>query len=133
MNPLLRILIVDDMPAVRSILKNMLLELGFQRIEEAESGDSAWELVRDAARNATDAYGLLIADWNMPGMSGVELLRAIRSFAPSRDLPFIIVTAQGGSDHLTEAVRAGVTDYLVKPFNGEQLGQKLGVIFKGPH
>lgn len=125
MEPNVRILIVDDMPAVRGILRNMLEELGLTQVCEAEGGEDAWDMIRSRLASADERIGLVIADWNMPGMSGVELLRTIRSHAPTRVLPFIMITSQGDTDHLSEAQRAGVTDYIVKPFNGPQLGEKL--------
>jgi two-component system chemotaxis response regulator CheY len=127
----LRILVVDDMPAVRSILRGMLEELGFERIVEAEDGEMAWQLVREAATSGGQEFGLVIADWNMPGMSGADLLRAIRSFAPTRALPFFMVTAEGNRAHLAEAFHAGVTDYVVKPFSGRQLGDKIEKALRG--
>ena len=119
------------MPAMRSIVRNMLEEMGFSRISEAESGDIAWDLIRGASANPVEAFGLVIADWNMPGISGVDLLRAVRSFAHTRTLPFVMVTAEGDHKHLAEASRAGVTEYVVKPFNGAQLGDKISDVFSG--
>ena len=124
----IKVLVVDDMPAMRSILRGMLEEIGFSQITEAEDGETAWQLIRDAAsaaRSPADAFGLVIADWNMPKMSGVDLLRAIRALSFTRDLPFFMVTAEGDQSHLSGAVRAGVTDYVVKPFNARDLGQKI--------
>ena len=125
----LRIIVVDDMPAMRSIVRNMLEDMGFTRIVEAEDGELAWHLIRNAAATPAEAIGLVIADWNMPGMSGVDLLRAVRSSAATRAVPFLMVTAKGDNAHIAEAVRAGVTDYVVKPFSGAQLGDKLSQLF----
>ena len=125
----LRILVVDDMPAMRSIVRNMLEELGFKRVAEAEDGEMAWQLIQQAAISPQKAFGMVISDWNMPGLSGVELLRAIRSSSHSREMPFFMVTAEGDRDHLAEAASAGVTDYVVKPFNAAQLAEKIGAAF----
>jgi len=127
--PSLKILVVDDVPAVRSVLKNMLEQMGFTQIIEAEDGETAWQLIQQASTQGGLAFELVISDWNMPGMSGADLLRAVRSFPPSRDLPFLMVTAEGDHGYLSEAIRAGVTDYVVKPFNGAQLGEKIAEVF----
>ena len=121
----LRFLIVDDMPAMRSIVRNMLEELGFARIEDAEDGETAWQLIRQSVADPEQAFGFVISDWNMPGMSGVDLLRAVRAFPHTRELPFLMVTAEGDQSHVNEALRAGVTDYVVKPFNSTQLREKI--------
>lgn len=128
----LRILVVDDMPAMRSIVRNMLLEIGFTRIVEAEDADQAWERIRFAIAPGGDpegAFGLVVSDWNMPGMSGAELLRAVRGLSQTRDLAFLMVTAERSPDHLSEATHAGVTDYVIKPFNLGHLREKIDGIF----
>lgn len=124
MNPAIRVLVVDDMPAMRMILRNMLTAMGFTRIEEAEDGDVAWQMLRTAA-GIESAFGLVVADWNMTAMSGVELLRAVRGYPGTRSLPFLLVTAEGDREHLDEAFRAETTDYIVKPFTAEQLRAKI--------
>jgi two-component system chemotaxis response regulator CheY len=121
-----RILIVDDMPAVRMILRNMLETAGYSDLVEAEDGEQAWELLR----NSVDAAGipavrLIVSDWNMPGMTGIELLRAVRSDPALRHLPFLIITAEGDGSHLDEASAAGVTDYVVKPFGADHLSEQV--------
>lgn len=115
---------------MRVILKDMLMQLGFKRISEAEDGELAWQLVQQAAPHPQNAFGLIISDWNMPGLSGVELLRAIRASSLTRELPFFMVTGQGGQAHVADAVSAGVTDYVVKPFNLQQLGEKISGLFE---
>jgi two-component system chemotaxis response regulator CheY len=127
----LRILLVDDMPAMRSILRGFLHELGFNQVTEAEDGDLAWQTIQQASGQPNEAFGLIIADWNMPGLSGVDLLRAVRNFAPTRDLPFLMITAQGSDSRINEATRAGVTRYIVKPFDSNQLREKITEIFSG--
>lgn len=121
----LRILIVDDMPAVRLILRNMLEEAGHGNVIEAEDGDVAWELIRSTIEGSEPPIDLVIADWNMPRMSGVDLLRAVRSSPHTRDVHFLIVTAQGDPAHVSEALDAGATDYVVKPFDSPTLGRKI--------
>lgn len=126
---MIKILIVDDMPAMRSIVRNMLEELGYRNVAEAEDGELAWEMLRDAAGEAGQGFDLVISDWQMPRMSGVDLLRTLRSFAPTRTLPFLMVTAKGDQVNVSEAARAGVTEYVVKPFNAAQLGEKISQVF----
>ncbi len=121
-----RILIVDDMPAVRMILRNMLETAGYSDLVEAEDGEQAWDLLK----NSVDAGGvptvrLIVSDWNMPGMTGIELLRAVRSDPSLRHLPFLIITAEGDGSHLDEASAAGVTDYVVKPFGADHLAEQV--------
>jgi two-component system, chemotaxis family, chemotaxis protein CheY len=124
----LRILLIDDMPAMRSVVRSMLVEQGFANITETEDGELAWRLIQDAAMSES-AFGLIISDWQMPGMTGVDLLRAVRSSSFARELPFFLITAKGDEPHVREALQAGVTDYIVKPFTGEQLAEKVRGLF----
>ena len=120
---------MDDMPAMRSILRNMLEELGYSRVEEAEDGQQAWDLVRAAAIAGKDhAFHVIISDWNMPGLSGVELLRSIRSTTECNQLAFFMVTAVGDRAHIAEAQNAGATNYFVKPFEPSDLAAKLNEV-----
>jgi two-component system chemotaxis response regulator CheY len=125
-----RVLLVDDMPAMRSILRGMLEEVGISQVIEVEDGDLAWETLQATASGRAQPFSMIIADWNMPGMSGVDLLRAVRNQPTLRGLPFFMVTARGDGDHVEEASRAGVTDYLVKPFTGPELAQKISSAFQ---
>ena len=121
-----RILIVDDMPAVRMILRNMLETAGYSDLVEAEDGEQAWELLKASVDVAgVPAVRLIVSDWNMPGMTGIELLRAVRSDPALRHLPFLIITAEGDGSHLDEASAAGVTDYVVKPFGADHLALQV--------
>lgn len=132
LDPELRILVVDDMPAMRSILRGMLQDMGLTQIADAEDGEIAWEMLRvGAGSGSTVPYDLMIADWNMPGMSGVDLLRAVRSFPATRELPVLVITAQVEDTRLTEARHSGATDYLTKPFGPAELQAKIEAIFKG--
>lgn len=127
----LRILVVDDMPSMRAIVREMLTSLGFSRIVEAEDGDQAWDLIVRGARDAESRIGLVVADWQMPGKSGLDLLRSIRTTTAVAELPFFMVTSNGTEAAIREAQAAGVTDYLVKPFLVEHFAEKLGVLFPG--
>lgn len=131
-NRSLRILLVDDMPAMRKIYRTMLEESGFTHIDESEDAEGAWKQVQIFATAAQDPYGLIIADWNMPGFSGVDLLRAIRNSPPTRQLPFLMVTARGSQAHVLEAMQAGASDYVVKPFTSGELSGKIDALFTEP-
>lgn len=123
-----RILLVDDMPAMRSILRGMLSDLGFTQVTEVEDGEVAWNAIQSSIKVSADsscAFDLVIADWNMPEMNGVDLLRSIRNYAPTRELPFFMITARGDGKHITQAQSAGVSGYLVKPFQVDDLKVKL--------
>ena len=122
--PALKILVVDDMPAVRMILKNMLSELGPVTLVEAEDGDLAWNLIHEAGA-AGSPFELVVCDWTMPRMTGADLLRAIRASGDFRTLPFLMVTAQGDLEHLSEAEQAAASGYVVKPFTTDQLAQAI--------
>jgi two-component system chemotaxis response regulator CheY len=127
-----RILVVDDMPAVRLILRNMLEEAGFTHVVEAEDGDVAWQAIRASiVGGPADRIGLVICDWNMPAMTGVELLRAVRANVHTRELPFLMVTAEGDRAHFEEAGAAGVTDYIVKPFDAAELARRIRTLTGG--
>ena len=116
----LNVLVVDDFPTMRRIVKNLLKQLGFEHIDEAEDGAQA--LIRLRGGN----FGLVISDWNMPNMEGIELLRNVRKEPePLRDIPFLMVTAEAEKEKVIEAIKAGVDNYVVKPFTAEILKEKL--------
>ena len=120
----MKIMVVDDMSTMRRIVKNIFKQLGFQNIEEAENGQEALTKIR------ADRYGFVVSDWNMPVMSGIELLRAIRADGVLKDIPVLMVTAEAQKDNIVEAVQAGVSNYIVKPFTAEVLQEKMNKIFK---
>ncbi len=119
----MRILIVDDFSTMRRIIRNLLADLGFNDTVEAEDGHSALAVLRQ------EAVELVITDWNMPGMTGIELLRAIRADARLRALPVLMVTAEAKREQIVEAAQAGVNGYIIKPFTAQTLAEKLGRIF----
>ncbi len=120
----IRILVVDDFSTMRRIVKNILTQLGFHKIEEAEDGKIA------LAKLEANPFDFVISDWNMPNMMGIDLLRAVRAKDNLKSLPFLMVTAESQKENVIEAVQAGVSNYIVKPFTAETLEQKLGLIFK---
>lgn len=122
-NKEMRILVVDDFSTMRRIIKNILRQLGFNNIIEADDGSTAWETLNK------DKIDFIISDWNMPKMPGIELLRKVRSSEDFAALPFLMVTAEAQQENIIEAVQAKVSNYIVKPFTAETLGQKIDKIF----
>lgn len=119
----MRILVVDDFSTMRRIIKNILRQLGFTNIVEADDGSTAWDTLNK------DNIDFVISDWNMPQMSGIELLRKVRGSEEFADMPFLMVTAEAQQENIIEAVQAKVSNYIVKPFTAETLGQKIDKIF----
>ena len=120
----MKILTVDDFSTMRRIIRNMLRQLGYSNIVEAEDGTVALSLLK---REKVD---FVISDWNMPNMSGLELLKAIRADEHLKPTPFLLVTAEALKENVVEAVKAGVNNYVVKPFTAEMLKEKIDAIFK---
>ncbi|HKY91956.1 MAG TPA: chemotaxis response regulator CheY [Nevskiaceae bacterium] len=123
MNKNLKILIVDDFSTMRRIVKNLLHDLGYTNTHEADDGKTAWPLLQ-----AGD-YEFVVTDWNMPGMTGIDLLKAIRGDARLAALPVLMVTAEAQRDQIIEAAKAGVNGYIIKPFTAVTLKEKLDKIF----
>jgi len=117
------ILIVDDYKTMLRIIRNLLKQLGFDNVDEATDGSTALQRLRD--KN----YGLVISDWNMEPMTGLQLLREVRADAKLKHIPFVMVTAESKTENVIAAKEAGVTNYIVKPFNAETLKQKLVSVF----
>ncbi len=113
------ILIVDDYKTMLRIIRNLLKQLGFNNVDEATDGSAALQKMRDRS------YGLVISDWNMEPMSGLQLLQEVRADAQLQTVPFIMVTAESKSENVVAAKQAGVTNYIVKPFNAATLKTKL--------
>src|SRR5690606_31918958 len=120
----LKILIVDDFSTMRRIVKNLLNDLGFQVTSEAEDGNSALAHLRSMPCD------LVITDWNMPGMTGIELLKAIRTDPKLAHLPVLMVTAEAKREQIIEAAQSGVNGYIIKPFTAQTLQEKLQKIFE---
>lgn len=123
-DPNMKILVVDDMSTMRRIIKNILKQLGFNNVDEAEHGQEALGKLK------AEAYGFVICDWNMPVMTGIDLLRAIRGDERLKQIPVLMVTAEAQKNNLMEAIQAGVSNYIVKPFTAETLQDKINKIFK---
>ena len=114
-----RVLIADDSTVMRKIIKNSLNQLGFSDYVEAADGHAAMKEVGE------DPVDLIISDWNMPKMTGLEFLKTVRAHGNLKDIPFLMVTSEGDQAKIIEAVQAGVSQYIVKPFNAEQLQEKV--------
>ena len=121
--PNLRFLVVDDFSTMRRIVRNLLKELGFTNVEEAEDGVDALQKLRAAS------FDFVISDWNMPNMTGIELLRQVRADASLRTLPLLMITAEAKKENIIEAAQAGASGYIVKPFTAATLDEKLNKIF----
>ena len=115
----MRILVVDDAQTMRRIIVNLLRQLGFTNIIEADDGTSAWE------RMQSEHVDFVVSDWNMPKMTGLDCLKLLRSSEKYKATPFIMVTAEGKRENVIAAVQAGVSNYIVKPFNAATLKEKL--------
>ncbi|WP_027183326.1 chemotaxis response regulator CheY [Desulfovibrio inopinatus] len=118
------VLVVDDFSTMRRIIKNILRQLGFANIVEADDGTTAWEALNKGN------IDFVISDWNMPQMPGIELLRKVRSSEEFANMPFLMVTAEAQQENIIEAVQAKVSNYIVKPFTAETLGAKIDKIFE---
>lgn len=119
-----RILVIDDMPSIRDLVKTQLRTMGFVDIHEAEDGEQGWKIIETKYGEA-NPIELVISDWNMPKMKGLELLKKVRSEAQFVNLPFILLTSEAEREQVTEAVMAGVSQYIVKPFSGKIFEDKL--------
>jgi len=119
----MKILVVDDFSTMRRIIKNILRQLGFENIVEADDGEGA---VRKLESERID---FVISYWNMPNMSGLDLLKWVRSHDEFKDMPFLMVTAEAQKENVLEAVKAKVSNYIVKPFTAETLSEKIEKIF----
>ena len=119
----IKVLIVDDFATMRRIVKGVLKQLGFNNIIEAEDGNAALEELKK------EKIGLIVSDWNMPNMSGLDLLKAVRGNEQFKSIPFIMVTAEGQKENVIEAVKSGVSNYIVKPFTPETFNEKLQKVF----
>jgi len=124
-DPNIKILIVDDFSTMRKIIRNILTQLGFKNILEADDGTTALEILKK------EKVDLIISDWNMPKMSGLELLKAVRSDENLKDIPFVMVTAEAQKENILEAIKYKVNQYIVKPFTPETLKEKLEKVFGG--
>jgi len=121
----MRILVVDDYSTMRRIIRNLLNQLGYADVDEAEDGSVALQKMRSSN------YNLVISDWNMEPMTGYELLKEVRADDKLKTTPFILVTAESKTENVVAARKAGVDNYIVKPFNAATLQQKINAVIPG--
>lgn len=124
-----RILVVDDMPVMRDLVKTQLRAMGYQNLLEAEDGEEALMKVLEADREGKPVQ-LIISDWNMPKLTGLDFLKQIRASQKYKSLPFVLLTSESEKDQVTEAILAGVSQYIVKPFQPKALEDKLKAVWK---
>ncbi len=120
----MRVLVVDDFSTMRRIVRNILRQLGFNNVVEADDGLTAWEVLN------REKIDFVVSDWNMPGMTGIDLLRKVRASEEFEKIPFLMVTAEAQQENILEAVQAGVSNYIVKPFTADTMKQKIDKIFQ---
>jgi two-component system, chemotaxis family, chemotaxis protein CheY len=120
----LKFLVVDDFSTMRRIVRNLLKEVGITNVDEAEDGQIALQKLR------SDEFNFVVSDWNMPHMTGIQLLREIRADANLKHLPVLMVTAEAKKENIVEAAQAGASGYVVKPFTAATLDEKLQKIFQ---
>lgn len=120
---MLRILVVDDFSTMRRIVRNLLKELGYTNVEEAEDGAIALQKLNNGG------FQFVVSDWNMPNMDGITLLRNVRNSPALQQLPFLMITAEAKKENIIAAAQAGADGYIVKPFTGATLSDKLQKIF----
>ena len=122
-DPNMRVLVVDDFSTMRRIVRNILRQIGLNNVVEADDGTVAWDILN------RDKIDFIVSDWNMPNMTGIELLRKVRGSEQFADIPFLMVTAEAQQENIIEAVQAKVSNYIVKPFTAETMKQKIDKIF----
>ena len=121
----MKILVIDDFATMRKVIKNLLKQVGYSNISEAQDGTAALQILK--SRN----IDFIISDWNMPNMNGLELLKAVRGNSELSGIPFLMVTAEALRDNVILAVKEGVSNYIVKPFTAEILNEKIeGIVAK---
>ena len=119
----MKVLLVDDFATMRKIVRNILGQLGIKNVDEADDGSTALPKLKQ------NKYDIVISDWNMPKMTGLDLLKAVRADENLKSLPFLMVTAAALKDNIVAAAQAGISDYVVKPFTAATLEEKLKKIF----
>lgn len=124
-----RILVIDDMPSIRDLVKNHLKAMGFKNIQEASDGEEALRMLIQL-NTPNNSIQLVISDWNMPNMKGIDLLKHVRAQAEWANLPFVLLTSEAERDQVTEAVLAGASQYIVKPFSAKIFEDKLKTAFQ---
>lgn len=124
-----KILVCDDMRTMRMVMKKILKDLGYQNVVQVEDGKEGWQEIQNSLENK-DPIQLVLSDWMMPNRTGLELLQQVREDAKTKDLPFLLVTAESEKDQVVKAIQNGVDNYLTKPFTADMVREKLILVFK---
>ncbi len=124
MDSKMKILVVDDFATMRKVVRNMLRQLGCDNVSEAENGEEGFRKAQ------AEDFGLIVSDWNMPVMSGLEFLKAVRAEEKTKTTPFLMVTAEALKENIIMAIQSGASNYIVKPFTPQVFEEKLKAIFK---
>jgi len=124
MDKQLKILVVDDFATMRKVVRNLLKQIGYETIVEAEDGVNALKVLK------SQKIDLIVSDWNMPNMTGIELLKAVRADEDLKSTPFLMVTAEALQENVIAAIKAGVNNYIVKPFTADMLNEKIKKILE---
>lgn len=125
----INILVVDDMPQMRRLVKGQVRNLGYRNLFDADNGDRAWRILVEQHRNGSP-IGLILSDWNMPVMTGIDFLKKVRSTPEFSQLPFIMITAEGERTQILEAVKCGVSNYVMKPFTPQMFQTKFKAVWE---
>jgi two-component system, chemotaxis family, chemotaxis protein CheY len=128
LNPNMKIIVIDDMMTMRKIITKMLRTMGFKNISEADDGATAWPMI-ETAQTTGEPYEFIVSDWNMPKMSGLDLLIKIRETEGIKATPFLMITAEAEQSNVVKVVQAGVNNFIVKPFKPDTLKGKIEKIF----
>jgi two-component system chemotaxis response regulator CheY len=124
-----KILVIDDFKTMRKVVMNALGQLGLKNIVEADDAADALPMI-EAAAASPEPFGLIVSDWNMPKMKGIELLAKVRANPATAKLPFVLVTAEAETSNITEAIKLGVSNYIVKPFTMAGFSEKITAVYK---
>ncbi len=127
--PNTKVIVIDDMATMRKIIRKTLGDLGLKDVQEADDGATAWPMIQEAMTHGLP-YQLIVSDWNMPKMKGLDLLKKVRQDEALKETPFLLVTAEAEMAQVVEAVKAGVDNYVVKPFTPKSFEEKLTAVFK---
>ena len=125
----MKVMVIDDMPTMVKIISRMLQNIGFKNIKTAKDGKEAWQMLQEATERK-DPYEFIVSDWNMPNMTGLELLKLVRASTDYAKTPFLMITAESEKEQVVVAISAGVTNYIAKPFTPPTLEEKIKKIFK---
>ncbi|MBU6375266.1 MAG: response regulator [Bdellovibrionales bacterium] len=131
--PNTKVLVIDDMLTMRKLVSRCLKDIGFTDITEADDGETAWPLLEAGASGKAVPFQLVVSDWNMPKLTGIALLKKVRGHEAMKNLPFLFVTAEAEKGQILEAIQAGVSNYITKPFTPATMKEKLLAVWSKHH